>query len=283
MKKLAFSIALGSFLAAGVASAEDDTKQCKTILFEKGERHEVVSHTALGTRLRFPGTIDQAVTSLPNEAWSVEKRGPNIWVRPKFGEDLAQETSMVGVSVVLEGGDEYDFMVQATEETDTSCYIIVDEKTALANLDLSQERRELAQLKADYEARLGDLSTREGEISARYKSKYEEAKRQIETQAYDAIEAFKYTINTAYTWSEADEGQPSQARVASVFDDGQFTYVRVTDVGFGVPIITARSGDKDYAVQYSYNDLTGVYQINGLFDRLHIKIDESVIEIERRG
>ncbi|MCZ4283085.1 TrbG/VirB9 family P-type conjugative transfer protein [Kiloniella laminariae] len=283
MKYSIVTVLTGGLIAlAAVPGQAQEAAQCKTLLVQQGERHEIVSHGSVGTRIRFPANIETAISSLPDTAWNFENKGPNLWLRPKFDGDLAKETSQIGATVVLETGEEYDFIINTTPDTDISCYFVVDEQTALANLRLEKERREVASLRYGLNERMRELDEREAYMQDEYAISLAEAKRQIESQANDAIEAFKYQVNTAYTWNPV-EGQPSHTKISSVYDDGTFTYIRVSGIGFGLPIITARSGEKDYTVQYRFNDLTGVFQLNGLFDRLHVKIDESAIEIGRNG
>lgn len=294
MKKSGSTLILGGCLAVSAifasafaqstqaTSESADIKSCKTLLVAQGERHGIVSHGSVGTRIRFPDSIETAVTALPASAWNVEHKQKNLWIRPKFNKELVVETSKVGLTVVLASGVEYDFIVETTNETDISCYFVVDEKTALANLHLDKERRSLKRLKNSLKVRMAELDDREANMGAAYATSFANKQRQIESQAVDAIEAFKFNINTAYSWKD-QEGTQSHAKVSSVYDDGQFTYIRVTEIGFGLPIITSRTGEADNTVQYSYSDLTGVYRLNGLFDVLHVKIDESVIQIERKG
>ncbi|WP_157846028.1 TrbG/VirB9 family P-type conjugative transfer protein [Kiloniella litopenaei] len=268
--------------AADTPSETADIHECKTLLVSVGERHSIVAHGSVGSRVRFSNPIKSAVTALPESAWDVEHKDKNLWIRPKFDKEIAKEVSQVGLTVVLSTGDEYDFLVNSTDNTDISCFFVIDKRTAFANLTLDKKEQDLIRFRNSLAGRAQELDEREAQMRADYEHSLSNTQRQVQSQAIDAIEAFKFRIRTPYEWSNSD-ASPKYSVVNSVYDDGQWTYVRVSEVGFGAPIITSRSGETDNVVQYEYSDITGVYKINGLHNSLHLKIEDKVVTIERKG
>lgn len=106
-------------------------------------------------------------------------------------------------------------------------------------------------------------------------------RRQVEQQARDRIKEFQSSISTRYKW--AGDNADDRYLVSAVYDDGRFTYVRVSTSAFGLPSLSGLLDGKDTIVQYDYDDLTGVYTIQGLFDRLRLKLGTHAVNIKREG
>jgi len=117
----------------------------------------------------------------------------------------------------------------------------------------------------------------ERDLERRYTAISEQAR----LQAGDAIEAFKYTVHTAYDWQYSQV--PPQIVVDSVYDDGRRTYIRIANDAFGVPAVIGINRRGSIAINYRYNDLTGVYEIQGLFRSLELRFPDEKIVIERKS
>jgi hypothetical protein len=111
---------------------------------------------------------------------------------------------------------------------------------------------------------------------AAYQQRFETMKAQVMQQAEDRIKQFQMALHTNYVW-------PNHDLITAVYDDGQTTYVRVARTGFGVPVINGKHEGQSVALQYDYDDLTGVYVIPGLFDKLTVTLGTNQIKVERRG
>ena len=167
------------------------------------------------------------------------------------------------------------------------------ERALQDEISLSVQRNERLRAElAEERARLEELRTRAETATLLAKQSTEEAERNLELrytaiseqarlQAGDAIEAFKYTVHTAYDWQYSQV--PSQIVVDSVYDDGRRTYVRIANDAFGVPAVIGTNRRGSVALNYRYNDLTGVYEIQGLFHSLELRFPDEKIVIERKS
>ena len=58
--------------------------------------------------------------------------------------------------------------------------------------------------------------------------------------------------------------------------------MRIATSAFGLPSLSALLDDQDALVQYSYDDLTGVFTVQGLFDQLKVRLGGHQIDIQRQ-
>lgn len=200
---------------------------------------------------------------------------------------------------MLESGEEFDFTVTKDNNPPTQCYYVLDNANRLKGVQSGlDDGSEVGKLKDAYRN-----ATAEAESAAelaraaalrptptitssplasqsQIKREAEKLVGGVERQASDVIRHFQMSIHTGYEWSE-----PANDRVIvdSVYDDGRFTYVRVLSGGFGAPAVFGVNADDDaYVVDYNYDDLTGVYRLNGLYDAMRVKLDDKKIDIVRR-
>lgn len=105
---------------------------------------------------------------------------------------------------------------------------------------------------------------------------------QISQQATDKIKTFQYSLYTKYEL-HGEDSHDDQRLVSAVYDDGRFTYVRISTTAFGLPILTGLIGGDDAALQYEYDDLTGTMIVHGLFDHIRVKLGTHLIDVDRQG
>ncbi len=270
-----------------------ETEDCTVVVSQPGQRLILNVGIEVGTRLRFTYPIDTFQVSM--ETWDVRQEESTLWLRPKTS---AKEADEAGVTVFLKGAEErreLDFLVRAAETTDYSCIYVLDAPTAveLFRGPRRQSREEQEALRDELYEALDEADAREEAarrsrsafeqrqqgLAATFEAKLNEMSRQYRAQADDALAAFQYSIHTGYTWGTKTQAFPSI--ISAVYDDGRFTYIRLAESGFGVPAITAKSGEDFFVVQYDYQDLTGVYTVQGLFDELVVRFGQQEISIKR--
>jgi len=226
--------------------------------------------------------------------WDVQMSGNNLWFRPLT---KAAPGSKTGITVVLESGEEFDFTALEASYPPAPCYYVLDDATRLTGVQAGlDDGSEVGKLKEAYrkataeaEAVTASAALRSSRpISPTVSSattraltmqQTKEIARQVEDQASDAIRHFQMSVHTGYEWTEPKN---DRVLVDAVYDDGRFTYIRVKSSGFGTPAIYAVNEDDAYMVDYAYDDLTGVYRVNGLYDAMRVRLDTKKIDIVRR-
>jgi hypothetical protein len=240
---------------------------CQRLAARPGHRYSLRANMQVATRVSFPSPIEVFENTLP-KLWDVSTYDNSLWARPN---SATPEGARTGVSVRLKNGDHYDFVFYAADSLSPSrsCVIIAPRQARYRGPTAA----DLAAQQAEEEAR-----------QAAFDDTVENIRRQAENQANDAIKAFQYSMNTAYEWRPASKQSAGMnGLISAAYDDGRFTYIRIRTTGYGLPALSARDGDKDLVVQYTYDDLTGVYTVLGLFDTLRLSVGTSAIDIRRKG
>jgi hypothetical protein len=258
---------------------------CGTLDVGTQTRITLAAHPQVATRLIFPSPIaDQsnAAPTLWDDFPQPTGESTALWVRPKT-TTIAGAT--VGVSVVTADGRSYDFIFNNADTVPaTSCWTIVDSRPVPGTADrlqelegervaLTNERRRLQIEREDQRKRTADLNRQQqATISALSDT--------ASKQARDAISAFKYSVNTSYSWGYSKLPPPFE--ISAAFDDGRNTYVRILSDAAGAPAVVAIQGDETMALNYSYDDLTGVYTIQGLHERIELRFAGILARVDRK-
>lgn len=282
----------GRIPGAPAPSGQASVSACRPMIVPFGTRGTIEANVNVSTRLQFPGTVRRVEVSTP-ALWDATYAEHSAWVRPKTTVALAGQT---GLSVFLENGRTYDFLVNASPTVPASCVLVVEppkpvaaqSAPAAAPQQVPRTPEEAAGAAGDREAAAARAraasaaaTRRRASEDARLAERFAAMRRQVEQQAMDRIKQFQHSIDTNYTWGRSGRGD--RHLVQAVYDDGRFTYVRIKTDAFGVPAITGRVNGSDTLLQYTYDDLTGVFTIQGLFDKLNLSLGTHSIPIERGG
>lgn len=275
--------------AAPAPSGAASVTACRPMIVPFGTRGTIEANINVATRLEFPVTVRRVEVSTP-ALWDATYAEHSAWVRPKTQVAVAGQT---GLTVFLVNGRTLDFLVNASSTVPPSCVLVVEPPQPAAAQPSpasppQQAPRTPEEAAGDREAAAAraraasaSATRRRASEDARLAERFAAMRRQVEQQAMDRIKQFQHSIDTNYTWGGSGRGD--QYLVQAVYDDGRFTYVRIKTDAFGVPAITGRVNGADTLLQYTYDDLTGVFTIQGLFDRLNLSLGTHSIPIRRRG
>jgi len=184
--------------------------------------------------------------------------------------------------VFLVSGRKYDFVARRSDDIPNRCVLVAEFPTdpPASPPAAKPTGRRLAPKPA---AEAPDPSQLMATQQHAWGQQLAEMRRQIEAQARDRIKEFQHSINTRYSWAGVGASPDDHNLIDAVYDDGRFTYVRITTSAFGLPSVAGTLDDKDVLVQYSYDDLTGVFTVQGLYDRLKVRLGNHQIDILRQG
>ncbi|KXV49661.1 hypothetical protein AD945_03780 [Gluconobacter albidus] len=256
-------------------------KNCVPLMMPQGVTREFNASVNVSAHLVFPLPI--AWAHVATSAWTEDHHGNDLWVRPMQSTSLADT---VGLTVAMTDGRRFDFTVKSVQTPTSSCYLVIPYPFIAPNAgswtpeQLAQARQAAAEMQRKRVAQAAAARRAEAqhhaEEEAAYQQRFDAMKAQVMQQAEDRIKQFQMALHTNYYW-------PNHDLITAVYDDGQTTYVRVARTGFGVPVINGKHEGQSVALQYDYDDLTGVYIIPGLFDKLTVTLGTNQIKVERRG
>ena len=268
------------------APAADPVYQaCGDLVLDGHVRISLPAHPQVATHITFPGPIADSSNAAP-ELWDVftaPTGGRSLWVRPRT-TTIAGTT--VGVTAVGTDGRPYDFAFEVSREVpDTSCWTITDHRpvaAAAVRLDaLDAEREALVAERRRLEIQIEDQRRRMDALDQARQREIEALSATAAEQARDAIDAFRYAVNTAYGWGYSQTPPPFE--ISAAYDDGRNTYIRILSDAFGAPAVVGIRGEEVQALNYSYDDLTGVYEIQGLHEVIELRFADVLARVERKS
>lgn len=256
------------------AKPESTLSLCRRITLPEGTREIVTASPNVAVRVKFPAKVKTYSVSVPG-LWDAESKEDSVLIRPKTPDAAAGETA---VAVFTDTGRQYDLLVRlAPSGADIPSCVIVADLVPPPAAASSAPHRAAGPSKA-----VTELQRQLQETIANQNRQLAEMRSQVEQQATDRIKAFEYSVNTRYDWSSTEAASPDDKHlISSVYDDGRFTYVRISTTAFGLPEMTGDLGGKATVLQYTYDDLTGVFTVQGLFDKLTVALADHVISISR--
>lgn len=260
--------------SATPAQPESTLSLCRRITLPENTREIVTASPNVAVRVKFPAKVKTYSISVPG-LWDAESKEDSVLIRPKTPDAAAGETA---VAVFTDTGRQYDLLVRlAPSGTDIPSCVIVADLVPPPAAASGTPRRAVGPSKA-----VTALERQLQDAIANQNRQLGEMRSQVEQQATDRIKAFQYSVYTRYDWNSAQAASPDDKHlISSVYDDGRFTYVRISTTAFGLPEMTGDLGGKATVLQYTYDDLTGVFTVQGLFDKLTVALADHVISISR--
>jgi hypothetical protein len=123
-------------------------------------------------------------------------------------------------------------------------------------------------------ARIAQLQTALSEQTA----KTEQSRKQA---VVEALKKYRYRIYTRYQW---DEGKAfvGQNTISDVYDDGQFTYIRLANPNRGILSVETQIGGKNAVAPVKYEDAYAMYRVTGIYPSFTLRIDDVTLSVTRR-
>nr|WP_069594396.1 hypothetical protein [Aliivibrio fischeri]OED53639.1 hypothetical protein BEI47_17440 [Aliivibrio fischeri] len=96
----------------------------------------------------------------------------------------------------------------------------------------------------------------------------------------NALKKYRYRIYTRYSWDEGTEFV-GRNTISDVYDDGQFTYIRLANPNRGILSVETLIGGKNAIAPTSYIDEYAMYKVTGIYPQFTLRVDEVTIDIKR--
>jgi type IV secretory pathway VirB9-like protein len=265
--KHSIHLAMAALLLAGSGSVmASKVSPCKEIHWEPYQVYTVKSSLHQRTHIILPEPIQGVPVPGNPVLWDVDGENIHLFIKPKnFGNAEGGNTTVTAVAV---SNNSYDFSVTRVKHNPDICIRIVKESAMPMGQKqgwMTPEQRVNRGLEAENMA---------------LKQQLVQAQAQKNVAVENALMAYRSNVFTGYEW-KGGKGFFAGNSVSDVWDDGRFTFVRLTQPGKGIMTVTAVVNGKEEMADYKWDPATQVYMITGLYPSFIMRYDESEITITR--
>lgn len=265
-----------SVLALGLAafSMQALAESCRTVHWSPGTVINVNSAMYLGTRIQFPADLVSNPASPNRELWTSDGAATTLLVKPNSKEAEGRATILRAFTT---DGHVYDIKAnRVSSERNDTCVIVNHDGqffTAGSKQALRANAQQLGQASAASNMQLMEMRREMLEQGQQARDSEKKA-------VMEALSRYRYHIYTRYEWDQG-KGFAASNLISDVYDDGRWTYIRLNTPNRGLLSVESEIGEKNAIVPVKYNDRYGMYQINGIYPRFTLRVDDARIGIER--
>ncbi|EBG4141657.1 conjugal transfer protein, partial [Salmonella enterica] len=241
-------------VTAVFAYSSAEAAQCRIVSWKENMVLKVNSALYLGTRVQLPeGT--QIVTSEPknsNLLWDVDGAANQVLIRPTSAENGGEKTM---ATVFLTNGQALDIEATRVPASQNMACVVI--KGGSGGILSRTDRSAISSYSAAGMADAGAMRSQLNEMRLNAES----SKR---TAVMDALRKYRYHIFTRYNWSTGS-GFAGKNIISDVYDDGRFTYIRLSNPNRGLMAVQAEVGGKKAIVPTKYDDAYAIYSMSGIY------------------
>jgi type IV secretory pathway VirB9-like protein len=252
-----------SFLLGNAHAA--DVSPCSTIRYEPNRVYTVRARLNHATHIILPEPMNgKPVTGNP-ELWAVDGQSTHLFIKPTTAD--AADGAGTTVTVVGTSNTSYDLEVKRVATGGDLCVRITKDGTLISSdtdWKTLEERR---------------VSTLNSQVTTLQEQLATVSKDQ-DKRALGAVREYQSRIYTQYEWSKG-KGFIGENFISDIWDDGRFTYVRVTQDNKGIMQVSAMVDGKKELIDYDYDSSKRMYTLSGLFPQLTLAYGKSSITVDR--
>lgn len=209
-----------------------------------------------------------------NILWEVSGSGKHIFISPTSTDKLGSTTT---ISALTEDGNSYDFVVKRSDKWFNPCVNITN-KSMLSSDQMSKLKSKRIGnnrgVSDDRELRM---------LKIRYKKMEENSLKEKEEAVKQAIRKYRFHIYTRYKWKALKNKKSfmSENLLSDVYDDGRFTYLRLSHDNKTLPALEAVINGKPEFIESKYDEVADLYRVVGIYPELSLIYGDDKISIER--
>lgn len=276
MRTLWAMVCLG-ILGSAPTWAGTGVEPCKEISWVPDNVYAVRSQLHVATHIILPEPMQGKPVAGNATLWAVNGENVHLFIKPKTKE--ASEGTQTSVSVISRDNTSFDFFVERVSHTPDVCIKIVkDFSTPSVGGSLNGWKTPQQQ---DAEHLAGQLRAAQ-QTAARYRQQIEEVKASSQQQLLNTLAEYRMHIYTGYSWEDGGSSFFGEAYISDVYDDGRFTYIRVTHDNKAILQISATIDGQEEMLEYAYDEGRKMYTIAGIFPAFVMRYDDSDIDVKRR-
>ncbi len=266
-------LVLGMLLVGTTGWAGEYVEPCKEIQWTPDNVYYVRSTLHVATHIILPEPMQGKPVAGDGTLWSINGENIHLFVQPKTSK--VEEGAQTSASVVSTSNTSYDFLIERVFDAPDVCIKLVREGQGQA---VGSQGWQTPQQRADTHLHEQLAQAKRSIASLRKAQKQEQAKYQ--QQVLKTLAEYRTKIYTGYVWDGASR-QFGDAFISDVYDDGRFTFIRVTHDNQGLMQVQTRIEDKKEMVEYSYDAGKKIYTVVGMYPELLLTYDETTMEIHR--
>lgn len=257
------------FIVANTLAAwAQDVGSCKKVHFKAGRVYLIKAALYKGTHITLPERLmlDPVAGS---ELWTVEGNGHHIIVQPNSAEPEGRETTL---TLIGESNTSYNFILRRDSKRADTCVTVETAQKFFKNV----QGKPNGDYKTPQESRQAALEWQTAELQRTLKEERTLSERRID----DVLKKYRSFIYTRYKWTEG-MGFKGAKLVTDVYDDGRFTFIRVTPDQRGMLAVSAKIDGKQEMIQYNL-DSDYTYKISGIYPEFNLKYGKSKVKVTRK-
>jgi len=210
-----------------------------------------------------------------NNLWEVTGKGTHLFISPTSNDELGKRTT---ISALTEDGNSYDFLVESNDRKFNPCVNIINKPMLSAQQLKAIESRNVrsSNITAALEREITMLKTRYNNLKEKSQIEKEEAVKQ-------AVRKYRFHIYTRYKW-KAKKGRKSfmsNELLSDVYDDGRFTYIRLSNDNKTLPALQAIVNGEPEFIESKYDEVADLYRVVGIYPELSLVYGDDKIDIKR--
>jgi hypothetical protein len=247
-------------------------------MHKSGEIINVSMAKYLGGRIQLPANLVSIPTVSNPHLWDVDavEGGNQILIKPNSDNKEGQSTMIFAFT---DDGQVFDIKAQRVKASKNQPCVLINarqimsdqQKSSISRFVMSQ--KPVVDVSPQLNAKIDSLTLQLSE--AKKQSKVEKDKAIVE-----ALRKYRYRIYTRYSWDEGD-GFIGQDVVSDAYDDGQFTYIRLSNPNRGILSVETEIGGKAAIAPMKYDDAYGMYKVTGIYPKLRLHLDDVTVEVKR--
>ncbi len=268
----------GVLVCVSSAWSKMDVAPCKEISWTPNNVYTVHSQLHVATHIILPEPMQGKPVAGNATLWAVNGENVHLFIKPKtLGEKEGAQTS---VSVIGEDNTSFDFFIQRVARNPDICIKIVKEGAPnFQDLTASQGWQTPQQQNAQ---QLTAQLTAAQQMASRHQQQLAKVKVSSQQQILQTLADYRTHIYTGYVWEDGGSDFFGDDVISDVYDDGRFTFIRVTHDNKGLLQISATIEGEEEMLEYDYDEARRIYTIAGIFPAFVMRYDESEIEVKRR-
>ncbi|NWA64066.1 TrbG/VirB9 family P-type conjugative transfer protein [Pantoea sp. B9002] len=267
MKKLSLLAVTVAMLSTGnVVYAA----QCKFENWKPGKVITVNTAIGLGTRIQLPAPLQTAPVNSNDDLWNVEGAQQQIVAKPNSQQP---EGAAAMVYAFLADGSSVDIqLTRVPQAQNTPCVIING-----GNRYITNNVANGLQAYQNNQMQMGAMQAQQNQV---LQNQLREERENSQQSVVKALNRYRYHIYTRYNWDKG-EGFVGKDVISDVYDDGRFTYIRLSRTNRGLLSVEADVGGKNAIVPLKFDEDTGIYQVTGIYPKFTMKLDDVKINVSR--
>ncbi|EGU37244.1 TrbG/VirB9 family P-type conjugative transfer protein [Vibrio scophthalmi] len=264
------------------ASLPSYASVCTPIKHKDGEIINIKSALLLGGRIQLPSNlITKPIVSNPH-LWDVDglEGTSQIVLKPNSKLDEGKNTMIFAMT---EDGKVYDIMASRTAAKYNQACVLINAGSPIYSKEQEQRISQFVVKQAQPVMPMGmSVDTRViDRLESELRKEKEQSNDRVKKAVIDALKKYQYRIYTRYEWNDGSDFVGRDA-IADVYDDGQFTYIRLANPNRGILSVETVIGGKNAIAPTRYEDNYGIYKVTGIYPKFTLRIDDVAIEVERR-